>query len=102
MIVLDGQPALSAFRIDRLNAELARNAPGCSVRAARYVYFVDAEHARIDVDRLCEVIEATPTAPEPAAFWIVPRLGTRSPWSSKATDILQGCGFPVRDRKSVV
>ena len=29
MIVLDGQPALSAFRIDRLNSELARHAPGC-------------------------------------------------------------------------
>ena len=96
MIVLDGQPALSAFRIDRLNAELAQHAPGCRVRGARYVYFVDADRARIDIDKLSEVIEATREAPLPAAFWIVPRLGTRSPWSSKATDILQGCGFPVR------
>ncbi|MGH8174582.1 MAG: phosphoribosylformylglycinamidine synthase [Rhodanobacteraceae bacterium] len=96
MIVLDGQPALSAFRIDRLNAELARHAPGCTVLGARYVYFVAASSASIDIDRLCEVIEATPGAPSDAALWIVPRLGTRSPWSSKATDILQGCGFPVR------
>jgi len=25
--------------------------------------------------------------------WVVPRLGTTSPWSSKATDIAQRCGF---------
>jgi phosphoribosylformylglycinamidine synthase len=95
MIVLDGQPALSAFRIDRLNTELARRAPGCAVRGARHVYFVAATVDAIDMDRLCEVIEATPGKPANAALWIVPRLGTRSPWSSKATDILQGCGFPV-------
>ena len=65
MIVLDGQPALSAFRIDRLNAELAHHAPGCRVRAARYVYFVDAERSRIDLERLCEVVEGTPTVLAP-------------------------------------
>jgi glucose/arabinose dehydrogenase len=48
MIVLDGQPALSAFRIDRLNSELARHAPGCVVRAAHFVYFVDADGAKLD------------------------------------------------------
>ena len=96
MIVLDGQPALSAFRIDRLNSELARHAPGCLVRAARFVFFVDADDAPIDTGTLCEVIEASPDAAASAALWIVPRLGTRSPWSSKATDILRGCGFPVR------
>ncbi len=95
MIVLDGQPALSAFRIDRLNSELARRAPGAVVRAAHYVYFVDADTAKLDIARLCEVIEASSGRPADAALWIVPRLGTRSPWSSKATDILQGCGFPV-------
>jgi phosphoribosylformylglycinamidine synthase len=96
MIVLDGQPALSAFRIDRLNAELAHHAPGCSLRATRYVYFVDIDSATIDIAKLCEVIEASAGAPASAAFWVVPRLGTRSPWSSKATEILKGCGFPVR------
>jgi phosphoribosylformylglycinamidine synthase len=96
MIVLDGQPALSAFRIERLNAELARHAPGCRVLAARFVYFADADTASLDLSKLCEVIEAVPGEPAMAALWVVPRLGTRSPWSSKATDILRGCGFPVQ------
>ncbi|HEY0179061.1 MAG TPA: phosphoribosylformylglycinamidine synthase, partial [Dokdonella sp.] len=97
MIVLDGLPALSAFRIDRLNAELARLAPGCTARAAHYVYFVDApEPDALDLARLREVVEARDGDARMATLWVVPRFGTRSPWSSKATDILCGCGFPVR------
>ncbi len=96
MIALDGLSALSPFRIDRLNAELARVAPGCQVRSARHVYFLEAAaNAALDLPRLSKAIEASGPA-RPATLWIVPRLGTRSPWSSKATDILQGCGFAVR------
>ena len=97
MIVLDGLPALSQFRIDRINAEIARHAPGTLLRAARYVYFVDtAADAPRAIARLCEVIEAQTGAARAATLWTVPRLGTRSPWSSKATDILVGCGFAMR------
>lgn len=94
MIVLDGLPALSSFRIDRLNAELANLAPGVAVRAVRFVYFVDAD--ALDRARLCEILEAQDGEPRAASLWVVPRLGTRSPWSSKATDILVGCAMPVR------
>lgn len=97
MIAFDGLPALSPFRIDRLNAELDRLIPGVRVRAAWHVYFVETlPDAALDAARLCEVIEAQPGPARSAALWIVPRLGTRSPWSSKATDILTDCGFPVR------
>jgi phosphoribosylformylglycinamidine synthase len=97
MIALDGQSALSPFRIDRLNAEFERQGRAVRVLAARHVYFVDAlPDATLDMARLCEVIEANPGAAGAATLWVVPRLGTRSPWSSKATDILVGCGFPVR------
>ena len=96
MIVLDGLPALSPFRIDRLNATLAALAPGAAVRSARHVYFVDADPATLDLARLREVVEAVDGAAGVATLWVVPRIGTRSPWSSKATDILVGCGFAVR------
>jgi phosphoribosylformylglycinamidine synthase len=97
MIALDGQPALSPFRIDRLNAEFAGADSATRVSAARYVYFVDPlPDAALDMARLCEVIEADSGAARTATLWVVPRLGTRSPWLSKATDILVGCGFPVR------
>ena len=97
MIALDGLPALSPFRIDRLNAELARLAPGAAVLATRHVYLVDApDPAALDLARLGEVVQASSAAVRSASLFVVPRLGTRSPWSSKATDILVDCGFPVR------
>ncbi|MBN8726626.1 MAG: phosphoribosylformylglycinamidine synthase [Xanthomonadales bacterium] len=100
MIALDGLPALSPFRIQRLNLELAHGASGAVLRAARLVYFIEPDPASPiapdEVARIAEVIEASPRPALPATAWIVPRLGTRSPWSSKATDILNGCGFPVR------
>src|SRR5690349_19108864 len=98
MIVLDGLPALSAFRLERLNRELNRSLPRAKVVAAWQVYFVapnEGEAAPVTA-RLAQVLRASVDAPKPATLWIVPRLGTISPWSSKATDILHGCGFPVR------
>ncbi len=96
MIVLDGQPALSDFRIDRLNAALARAAEGCVLLSARHVYAIAAEaEDQVDRDRLQQILQARPGAPAAAALWVVPRIGTISPWSSKATDILHDCGFAI-------
>jgi len=96
MIVLDGQPALSEFRIERLNAALALSAGPCRLRAARFAYLVaTTADAPIDRDRLERILQAKPGNPQPAELWVMPRVGTISPWSSKATDILRGCGFDV-------
>jgi len=97
MIALDGQNALSAFRLERLNARLDALHRGSRVQAAWFVYFLDAAAAPEGTlrQRLLEVLEAKDAAPQPATLWVVPRLGTISPWSSKATDILHGAGFEV-------
>ena len=100
MIVLDGQSALSPFRLERFNARLDALHHGVRVQASWYVYFLDAEAAP-DAglrQRLLAVLDARDAAPghaapEPATLWVVPRLGTISPWSSKATEILHGAGF---------
>lgn len=97
MIVLDGQPALSAFRIDRQNAAIAKVAEGCVLRAAWHVHVVAADaEGSVDIGRLQSILQADSTVARPAALWVAPRLGTISPWSSKATDILNDCGFAVR------
>ncbi|BDU20278.1 phosphoribosylformylglycinamidine synthase [Dyella sp. GSA-30] len=98
MIVLDGQSALSPFRLERLNARLDALHRGARVQAAWHVYFIDTDTAPEGEQRkrLLEVLEAKDATPEPASLWVVPRLGTISPWSSKATDILHGAGFQVR------
>ncbi len=98
MIAFDGQTALSPFRLDRLNARLDALHRGARIQAAWFVYFLDADQVPdgLERQRLLDVLEAKDAAPEPASLWVVPRLGTISPWSSKATDILHGAGFDVR------
>jgi phosphoribosylformylglycinamidine synthase len=98
MIVLDGLPALSPFRLERLNRELKRAVPQSRLLATWYAYFVAAQADAVAPDpaRLSSVLRAGTGVAKTATLWVVPRLGTISPWSSKATDILHGCGFAVR------
>ena len=95
MIALDGQSALSPFRLERLNARLDALHRGVRVQASWFVYFIDADAAPAGElrQRLLAVLEAKDATPESATLWVVPRFGTISPWSSKATDILHGAGF---------
>ena len=99
MLLLDGQAALSAFRVDRLNARLEAAAVPIRVVEARYLFLVDVDALDAgDHARLTSILEATGVARPLAGSerLVVPRLGTLSPWSSKATEILGGCGLPVR------
>ncbi len=93
VIHLKGGPALSDFRIDKLLAGL--KAQGIASLAADYRYFVEL---RGDLDEaelafLGELLQAEPHTPEADLVLIVPRLGTVSPWSSKASDIAANCGL---------
>ena len=98
MIALDGQSALSPFRLDRLDARLGALYRDIRVQAAWFVYFLDVDAAPDGEARarLLRVLDARDAPPKPATLWVVPRLGTISPWSSKATDILHGAGIAVR------
>jgi phosphoribosylformylglycinamidine synthase len=97
MIVLDGRSALSDFRLDRLNRRLDALSKGTRVRGARHVYFVQSDSSLTPAlhRRLAEVLDATEAPPADASLWVVPRFGTRSPWSTKATDIVHHVGIHV-------
>ncbi|HJU25958.1 MAG TPA: phosphoribosylformylglycinamidine synthase, partial [Rhodanobacteraceae bacterium] len=97
MIVLDGRSALSDFRLDRLNHRIGALSKRSRVRGARYVYFVQSESPLSPAlhRRLAEVLDATEAPPADASLWVVPRFGTLSPWSSKATDIVHHVGIQV-------
>jgi phosphoribosylformylglycinamidine synthase len=99
MLALRGAPALSAFRLRRLEGRLAE-AVGRPVRlAAQLVHFVDLdggldEAERRVLDRLLQYGPAAHAAePHGQVLLVVPRPGTISPWSSKATDIAHNCGL---------
>ena len=99
MLALRGAPALSAFRLERLEARLAEAVGRYVCLAAELVHFVDLERpldgaARQVLDRLLQYGPAVHSAePSGGLLLAVPRPGTISPWSSKATDIARNCGL---------
>ncbi|MBS0459956.1 MAG: phosphoribosylformylglycinamidine synthase, partial [Proteobacteria bacterium] len=101
MIVLEGAPALSPFRRDRLQTRLQTCAPGLRLIGAWHGYWIDPEPgSQPDVTALCRILQAengyAPAEAGSVSRFVVPRLGTLSPWASKATELLRGAGLPIR------
>lgn len=100
MLQLSGANALPAFRKEKLFASLRAEVPGITDIGAEYRHFVKLNRA-LDEDeqqRLATLLDYG-AAPEPVSgkhesiLLVVPRAGTISPWSSKATDIVHNCGL---------
>jgi phosphoribosylformylglycinamidine synthase len=108
MDVLPGAPALSAFRIAKLLARLRAVEPALAAIDARFVHFVELSRP-LDTARRAVLARLLHYGPEEPAdgrtastaerrgasgrIVVVPRPGTISPWSSKATDIAKVCGL---------
>ncbi|HKF98339.1 MAG TPA: phosphoribosylformylglycinamidine synthase, partial [Steroidobacteraceae bacterium] len=100
MLPLAGPAALSTFRIAKLLERLRALEPAVTGIAARFMHFIDLAEplAAREQGILAELLTYGPTLPlEPdeqgEQLLVVPRAGTISPWSSKATDIAQVCGL---------
>ncbi len=93
VLFLKGGPALSEFRLRKLLQDL--KPAGIARIAAEWRYFVEltAELDPADLAFLNELLHAGAHAPEAGMPLVTPRLGTVSPWSSKATDIVANCGL---------
>lgn len=104
MLTLCGAPALSAFRKSRLNATLMANIPSVRGVYAEYVHFVDVSapltngQGEVLASLLKYGPSQTPQAPEGLQLLVVPRPGTISPWSSKASDIACNVGLEAVKR----
>ena len=96
---LRGSNALSAFRSSRLLGSLRSSVSRIAAVHAEYWHFVELERALSDaearrLDRILTYGPAdTPHAVRGELTLVVPRFGTISPWSSKATDIAHHCGL---------
>ena len=98
ILQLRGPRALSEFRLAKLLAALQKADPGVRAVAAEYRHFVESEAAldaggRALLERLLDYGTAAGVEGRGEPFLVVPRLGTLSPWSSKATDIARNCGL---------
>ncbi|MGH8772833.1 MAG: phosphoribosylformylglycinamidine synthase, partial [Burkholderiales bacterium] len=94
VLKLPGGAALSRFRLDKLLKELAPLA--VSNVHTQFWHFVQLERAlAVNEQRILAVLlrDHEPISSDVKALLVVPRLGTISPWSSKATDIAKHCGL---------
>lgn len=109
---LGGTPALSEFRRDRLLTAVksrlaalagtvaAPDLPALTGIDAHFFYLVwsDKPLDQAMLARLQALVDDGGVEPDTAGLkaglvYVVPRLGTISPWASKATDIAHNCGF---------
>jgi phosphoribosylformylglycinamidine synthase len=95
MLILPGSPALSAFRKEKLRQTLT----GIEALSTCYLHFVELAEPLDDtematLERLLEYGPSLEDEPvDGVRLLVVPRPGTISPWSSKATDICHNAGL---------
>jgi phosphoribosylformylglycinamidine synthase len=94
--ILRGAPALSRFRVDKLLAELKQTPVRGLTATFLHVLDIEGELDNAELEKLKVILTYGPTPESDSAKHtgglrriVVPRLGTISPWSSKATDILR-------------
>jgi len=95
-----GGPALSTFRAEKRAAAVRELAPTVTSVTAEFAHFAQplsgANFADDELDKLGKLLQYGPAvsdSPLPGQIiYVVPRFGTISPWSSKATEIALGAG----------
>ncbi|VAW50144.1 Phosphoribosylformylglycinamidine synthase, synthetase subunit / Phosphoribosylformylglycinamidine synthase, glutamine amidotransferase subunit, partial [hydrothermal vent metagenome] len=94
-----GSPALSQFRQKKLLKQLQSLIPEISQLTAHFVHFVDSDNSLTEAETtvLEKLLRYGPhmldVSSEGKLFLVVPRAGTISAWSSKATDIAHNCSL---------
>jgi phosphoribosylformylglycinamidine synthase len=98
LLNFEGGDALPTFRAQALLARLQAVCPRITGVAARHVHWAafDTTPARAELDKLQGLLNYGDAHLGPAAgdlVVVMPRLGTVSPWASKAADIARNCGL---------
>jgi phosphoribosylformylglycinamidine synthase len=99
MLILSGAPAVSDFRLAKLLTAVRGRIGPLGRLDSRYIHFVDVERELTPGETavLESLLRYGPTvrdeSPAGELLLVVPRFGTVSPWSSKATDIAHVCGL---------
>ena len=102
ILFLRGAPAFSVFRLQGVQQRIQAVAPGAAVVSAEFWHFakLKQELGAEGRQQLAALLEERPAeaAAQGMLFLVTPRVGTISPWSSKATDIAWNCGLSAIER----
>jgi phosphoribosylformylglycinamidine synthase len=98
-----GGPALSTYRLEKLLDKAKIYVQSLLTLEAQYLYFVDVERPLSEIEET-RLLALLPDSCSPQGdiskqdLLVIPRPGTISPWSSKATDIATVCGLSAVKR----
>ena len=99
MLIFSGTKALSEYRLKQLITQLKTIYPSVNNLSARFVHFidVDAQLSDQEQDKLSNLLsygnDVSDEQIQGQTFLVIPRPGTISPWSSKASEIAERCGL---------
>jgi phosphoribosylformylglycinamidine synthase len=100
MLCIPGSPALSEFRLKKLQQQLNDRGMGSVQVSSQYIHLVEFAGSDLsdkDDQILRNLLTYGPSMADNETsgvdFYVMPRPGTISPWSSKATDIAHNCGL---------
>ena len=98
---LPGPAAETAFRLEKLQGQLRSRADAVAGVTVSFLHFALCSRPLTERER--EVLDALLTYGMPAEppagdfeLVVIPRIGTISPWASKATEIAGICGLPLQ------
>lgn len=97
-----GADVYSPFRVNKLNKTLKNTHPSAKVIGAKYYYVVEAS-SHLDDSELVRIeklliAKSCANGLSQSQYLIMPRPGTISPWSTKATDIFHHSGLITINR----
>ncbi len=99
MLIIDGGHALSQFRSDSLQRQIESISSNIGGFSAKFVHFIQTntdldacERSKLEA-LLSYTSSSSSTRAADLQVLVIPRFGTISPWSSKATDIAHNCGL---------
>ncbi|PKO46117.1 MAG: phosphoribosylformylglycinamidine synthase [Betaproteobacteria bacterium HGW-Betaproteobacteria-22] len=108
MISLQGSVALSPFRIEKIESKLREVAPNIERIDAQFWHFawLEGELNAQQEQILAQILTYGPSGQaeehtqrnKSELILVLPRVGTISPWASRATDIVKHCGLPEIQR----
>ena len=98
-----GIQALRKFKINTLNEKIKRLIPGLELIGTEYIHFIetDKDLSQSNKKTLHKLLNYSPEVnleDSKYTITVAPRIGTISPWSSKASDICKLCGLSVISR----
>ena len=109
MISLYGAPAHSQLTTQKLLTTIQQTLPAVSSLESCFIHFADintSQNGELNEEELSllnKLLKYGPKAEpnkqrEGQSYLVIPRIGTISPWSSKATDIAHNCGLSKINR----